>query len=402
MRRCHKWLGAFVGIQLLIWTLSGLFMVTVNIDDIHGNHFVTTASIIPQTTLIAIPPQFKTARSITLTQQLAKPVYIIDNQWLIDAKTGREIPITREYITQRAMESFTGNKVIVSINKLAQYPDELGGRHRPIWRVDFDDQFNPSFYFSVTTATLVRKRSDLWRVYDFLWSLHIMDYQAGEDSHNTLLLIATLIAVFMLTSGIWLMIYALRLPIPLGKVGILTGIHRWTALVISVQLLLWVISGLIFNIMSSDYTKSSLTLNRAAIERFTTADIDFNQIIEQQSSAYKISIVATSAAPLLYLNDGENPPQNLLLSTQLLSKSQAQTIAEQAIKPAQPIRTIKLITENNLETRKFRNHVWQVAFENDSNSTLYIDAYSGRALKLIEDPWRIRDFFWMLHIMDYD
>jgi hypothetical protein len=36
----HKWLGLIIGLQILIWLGSGLYMVVVDIDFIHGDPLV--------------------------------------------------------------------------------------------------------------------------------------------------------------------------------------------------------------------------------------------------------------------------------------------------------------------------------------------------------------------------
>ena len=40
VRRTHKWLALVVGVQVLLWTLTGFYMVVVHIDTIHGDHLV--------------------------------------------------------------------------------------------------------------------------------------------------------------------------------------------------------------------------------------------------------------------------------------------------------------------------------------------------------------------------
>ena len=42
VRRTHKWLALVVGVQALLWTLTGFYMVVVHIDTIHGDHLVRT------------------------------------------------------------------------------------------------------------------------------------------------------------------------------------------------------------------------------------------------------------------------------------------------------------------------------------------------------------------------
>ena len=39
-RKTHKWLGLFIGLQVVVWSLSGIYMTVVHIDTIHGDHLV--------------------------------------------------------------------------------------------------------------------------------------------------------------------------------------------------------------------------------------------------------------------------------------------------------------------------------------------------------------------------
>lgn len=405
IRNWHKWLGVVVGLQMIIWMASGLYMVSIDIEKIHGDHFVKQTSSLPVTDIAPVPKQFSQAKRVLLTSQLGRQIYLIDNRWLIDATNGEAITVDKTYITQRAKESYKGSAAIKSVTKLMRYPDELGGRNRPIWRVDFEDSFNPSFYFSVQTAELVRKRSDLWRMFDFLWSLHIMDYQDGEDSHNSLLLIASIVALLLTTSGIWLICYAIWLPAPVGKLGWLVNTHRYLVLIVGIQMLLWVASGLAFNLLSSDKTSSEIKVNRMASVRFVPQAINFNDIKAKFPAASRINIAATETKPLIYVterfNNQQLPPFTLALKNELLGREQIREIASRAINQSLPINKIELVKSDDTEARQFKRRVWRVHYDNDNHTAVYIDAYSGKVLKAIEDTWRLRDLFWMLHIMDY-
>ena len=39
IRRAHRYLGLFLGVQFLMWTISGLYFSWTNLDEIHGNQF---------------------------------------------------------------------------------------------------------------------------------------------------------------------------------------------------------------------------------------------------------------------------------------------------------------------------------------------------------------------------
>ena len=48
---------------------------------------------------------------------------------------------------------------------------------------------------------LVARRSATWRIYDFLWSLHIMDYSERDNFNNPLVITAAVIAFALAVSG---------------------------------------------------------------------------------------------------------------------------------------------------------------------------------------------------------
>ena len=55
---------------------------------------------------------------------------------------------------------------------------------------------------------LVSRRHELWRVFDFVWMLHIMDYGERENVNNWLLRGATWLMVVTVLSGAWLLFFA--------------------------------------------------------------------------------------------------------------------------------------------------------------------------------------------------
>ncbi|MBU1464503.1 MAG: hypothetical protein KJ551_13465, partial [Alphaproteobacteria bacterium] len=64
VRRTHKWLALVVGVQALLWTLTGFYMVVVHIDTIHGDHLVRApaaeafdlAGLAPPSRIVATAP----------------------------------------------------------------------------------------------------------------------------------------------------------------------------------------------------------------------------------------------------------------------------------------------------------------------------------------------------------
>ena len=214
-RKTHKWLGLFIGLQVVIWSLSGLYMTAVHIDIIHGDHLVRTvppqgaAAVELRDPLAAAGGQ---AQGVRLAWVRNQPVYVVKGdagEKAVDARSGRPMPPpTAAEIRAIAAATYTGDEPIASAALINQLPGEIRGRKPPLWRVEFDQWNKPTLYFSPLTGELVTRRHELWRIFDFVWMLHIMDYDERENVNNVLLRAFTWGAVLMALSGAWLLLFA--------------------------------------------------------------------------------------------------------------------------------------------------------------------------------------------------
>jgi len=71
----------------------------------------------------------------------------------------------------------------------------------PAWRVDFDDGANRALYVAADTGLVTARRSTLWRTFDFLWGLHIMDFRNHHDFNTPLLIVATALGLIVIVTG---------------------------------------------------------------------------------------------------------------------------------------------------------------------------------------------------------
>ncbi|MBU1378809.1 MAG: PepSY domain-containing protein [Alphaproteobacteria bacterium] len=219
-RTTHKWLGLIIAIQAVFWTVSGLYMAAVHIDIIHGDRLVrpapapaiALAGLVEPGHLAHFAPGLKSAR---LETQLGRPVYVVDaasGKALFDAKTGQRLsPLDEAGARARAKALFAERGEIVGADLLTNNPPtEIQTRPLPLWRVEFEGAWRPTFYISPFTGELVARRHDLWRTYDFLWMFHIMDYENRSDVNNVLIRIATWMAFAGSLTGAWLLLYSFR------------------------------------------------------------------------------------------------------------------------------------------------------------------------------------------------
>ncbi len=215
-RKTHKWLGLFIGLQVVLWSLSGVYMTVVHIDTIHGDHLVREA---PKPTIDAASlsdPLALAARerasSIRLAWVGGQPIYVVtepSGERAYSATSAAPFaPPDEPAIRALAASHYTGREPIASAELITAVPAEIRGRNPPLWRVEFDHWNRPTFYLSPVTGEIVSRRHELWRVFDFVWMLHIMDYDERENVNNTLLRVFTWGAVLMATSGIWLLFHA--------------------------------------------------------------------------------------------------------------------------------------------------------------------------------------------------
>lgn len=216
-RRAHKWIGLVVGVQALVWMISGLYMVVVPLDVIHGDHLahVFPEPLKPDAKRIGhneLAQRYPGITSLRLKTMLGKEVYEIrqgEHAALVDVATGAKLsPLERDTIMALAEASHIGEGDVSGIEWVTKAPSEIGARAVPLWAVHYDEAGDTTLYFSPHTGDLVARRHNLWRIFDFVWMLHIMDYDTRDDVNNTLLRIASVTGLAFALSGAWLLLYS--------------------------------------------------------------------------------------------------------------------------------------------------------------------------------------------------
>lgn len=218
-RRLHKWLALLVGVQALLWMVSGLYMTAISIDIIHGDHLAhLEEGELRPAQLAATPAQvaapFAGVTGFRLKQSQGAEVYEVRHAAgvaRVDAHSGDPVPAPDEKTVRLLARSYyQGEGELRGVRLLAELPAEVAKRKGPLWRADFDDAYGSTLYLSAATGELVAKRHTLWRVYDFLWMLHIMDYDTRSDINGSLLRAAAAAGTLFAFSGVWLLWFSFR------------------------------------------------------------------------------------------------------------------------------------------------------------------------------------------------
>ncbi len=82
----------------------------------------------------------------------------------------------------------------------------------PVWRVDFSTPESLRLYVDPWTAEIVARRTARWRLFDFLWMLHIMDFSERDDFNTPLLQVAAALGLIVALSGVIFWAITARLP----------------------------------------------------------------------------------------------------------------------------------------------------------------------------------------------
>lgn len=218
LRQAHRILGLLVGLQLLLWVSGGAVMSLLKIEEVRGETRRAHAApaLLPDPSGLLAPAELfartgrPAATQLMLTTLLQQPVYRVegpDGTWLADAVSGEKLsPLNADWARRLALADYAGAGVLVAVDWITTPDTEYRGRSLPLWRVRFEDDRQTTLYVSADTGQVVARRNQLWRVFDFFWMLHIMDYDEREDFNHPLLVAFALSALLFVFSGLGLLL----------------------------------------------------------------------------------------------------------------------------------------------------------------------------------------------------
>ena len=207
IRKAHRYLGIFLGIQFLFWTISGLYFSWTNLDEIHGDHY-KNLEYEPLSFENLISPSLikikESINSLEIRDINKKPYYFINKKWLYSARTGvRKNELTKDealYIADKYMKKGLVVKSIEKITKVGKH-HEYRKKLLPAYVISYKSDDNLKAYVSISDAKFQSVRHRSWRWFDFLWMTHTMDYE-GRDNFNTITLRAfSLLGLITVLSG---------------------------------------------------------------------------------------------------------------------------------------------------------------------------------------------------------
>lgn len=221
--RIHGWMALIAGVQMLLWVVSGLVMAWFPIDTVRGRHLVreTAPRLIdpaePLAPLSAVIAQIEGgATQATLRFLLDAPVLEIQRTdgsvVLADARTGTLLPPLDEAQARAVAEADFAGAGTITDAVLLDHPKPEDRTAAPVWRVQFDDPDATRVFVSPQTGKVVARRTATWRLYDFFWMLHIMDYGEREDFNHPLIIVFAALSTIVAFTGLPLLWWQVIAP----------------------------------------------------------------------------------------------------------------------------------------------------------------------------------------------
>ena len=166
-RKIHKYLSLAISIQLLLWTVSGIYFSFNKIEDVRGSQYLKPKEVIETTKGIKIEAQQALTRVVEKT-----------------------------YLTPKAVIEITEE----------ESGAEYRGRSLPLYKIETisEDSKEINVYVDPFSKEIVAVRSNQWRIWDFMWGIHIMDWDERDNIGNIFLKIFSILALLSALSGIYL------------------------------------------------------------------------------------------------------------------------------------------------------------------------------------------------------
>ena len=193
---------------------------------------------------------------------------------------------------------------------------------------------------------------------------------------------------------------------------LLKKLHKWLSLLVGLQLLIWLGTGIYFNLM--DHQKASGNQYR---QQPAVAQVETHRLVEPQlvlaksKQAVSLKQISLLAQPYYLLTHTKGLYSNFKNNYSLVNaytgepvaidELMAADLAKSSYKGNGAVNNVIKLAPPYDDIPREQNEVWQVNFADEINTSVYVDVGSGRIIKHSNDDKRFVDIFFMLHFMDY-
>ena len=186
--------------------------------------------------------------------------------------------------------------------------------------------------------------------------------------------------------------------------------HKWLALLVSIQLLVWLITGFYFNSLMNS-ADNITTRQPVQHEGYLPGRELYPLKAIDAPPPLAVSVIWVLGAP--YYQFEYNQPLHTYFphhrrlfdaitgTSWQISAEQVATIAHQAYAGSARAGEPVLLKPPIDDLPRQQNPLWQVRFADEFNTAVYLDALTGHVIRHTNDRQRLDDLMFTLHFMDY-
>jgi len=217
---------------------------------------------------------------------------------------------------------------------------------------------------------------------------------------------------------------------------LIKSLHKWLSILVALQCFIWLSSALFFNLMDSSKASgnqyriasvpsknthplnmqslNSQALNTQALNDEQDKFIEPRQVLsklEKGEKVYSIKLITLLNKPYYLINHKKALYKHLYNQHSLvdavtaeqvsIDQGFANRIALSSYKGSGDIVSSAKKSPPFDDFGKEENTLWVINLNDEVNTSIYVDASSGRLVGHSNDDKRFADFFFMLHFMDY-
>lgn len=181
-------------------------------------------------------------------------------------------------------------------------------------------------------------------------------------------------------------------------------LHRWGSLLVLLQVVIWLLTGLYFSLVPHDemmgrkYWQSPPS-GRIMVDadRLCTAD---SQAMQVTASSIRLRQIAGQVQYVLETPSGYHYLDALTCQPWQTPAELAQQLALATYKGVGDVVALTAV-ENSAEQRDWPGPGFRIDMADDEHTRIYVDSRSGDVLPHRNDTWVVADWMFRLHFMDY-
>lgn len=209
----HRWTGLLILIQLLLWTISGLYFALVDHHGMKGHqyhqhppHFSLSADQLEQLDSswwgdLQEITQVRTRLVVGVPQV---EIHHRDGVAYFDGRTGEPWRTHQNRAIDIANSTYSGPGEAIRVASITR-TRELHGWEGQGYRIDYNDDLNTRIYVDSVSGQVIDHRNTPWVVADWMFRLHFIDYTGGRNFNNLVIIVLSVVTLWFALSGLILL-----------------------------------------------------------------------------------------------------------------------------------------------------------------------------------------------------